>query len=183
MLDTKRCFICGDDEIGCLCEAWLPVVFIGHRIVCTGLAIASADLRDKRLQEAKRHEDMLNKLEGRIASGRIILLNSNFRRMSPKNARLTRKKEAWNNSKIFRRGCQVCLVIFHTVDGSEIWLTSWYGQYPLYLVFTPSKLPNGGCLGFLNHQQHNGFGWWFHRSWLVNLPFSQRNPPPEIRPD
>lgn len=56
-------------------------------------------LRDKRLQEAKRHEDMLNKLEGRIAYGRIILLNSKFRRMSPKKRKTDKEKRSMEQLK------------------------------------------------------------------------------------
>ena len=98
----------------------------------------------------------------------------NFEECPQKNARLTRKKEAWNNSKIFRRGCQVCLVIFHTVDGSEIWRSPVDMVNILFTCFfTPSKLPSSGCLGFLNHQQHDGFAWW-----LVQPTRPQRNPLP-----
>ena len=41
---------------------------------------------------------------------------------------------------------------YDTVDGSEIWLTSWHGTLSHYLQgFT--TIP-GGCWGFLNHQQY-----------------------------
>ena len=39
----------------------------------------------------------------------------------------------------------------HTVDGSEIRLTSWYGKYPIiYRFFFTSQVV---IAGFLNHQQ------------------------------
>lgn len=59
-----------DDQIGCLCEA-----FLAKESCAQGWQSRVRILRDTRLQEAKRHEDMLNKLEGRMASGRMRLLN------------------------------------------------------------------------------------------------------------
>ena len=77
-------FICGDDQIGSNSMfVWsLAFIVIGRFIVGQKMPCAQGwqsrvrILRDKRLQDAIRHEDMLNKLEGRIASGRTKLLNS-----------------------------------------------------------------------------------------------------------
>ena len=45
----------------------------------------------------------------------------------------------------------------HTVDGSEIRLTSWYGSFfPLFNFICRIWYIPGGCLGFLNHQQYVG---------------------------
>ena len=67
---------------------------------------------------------------------------------------------------------------YDTVDGSEIWLTSWHGTLSHYLQGF-SNIP-GGCWGFLNHQQYYRKSYsitaWNPKQQFVNGCFSWMSP-------
>ena len=91
-------------------------------------------------------EDKLKKLEVDVGNGEILKIVTNASNVKDREGcwqgGVAASASVWfqsGNAEIIKQWLQIT-----TVDGSEIWLTRWYGKYPITWFYTFQNHPNGG---------------------------------------